>query len=163
MAQTILVTGGAGFIGSHVCEALLARGDRVVALDNFNDFYDPAIKRGNWAEVERVAAGRATLVTGDIRDARLVNELFAQHSFTGVIHLAAMAGVRPSLKDPLHYEDVNLRGTLTLLEAARQRRSVVAAVAIDDDDLVGPGHRAQAAFDDVRLVFGDDDHRQTQT
>jgi len=124
MAQTILVTGGAGFIGSHVCEALLARGDRVVALDNFNDFYDPAIKRGNWAEVERVAAGRATLVTGDIRDARLVNELFAQHSFTGVIHLAAMAGVRPSLKDPLHYEDVNLRGTLTLLEAARQRRGL---------------------------------------
>ena len=121
MAQTILVTGGAGFIGSHVCEALLARGDSVVALDNFNDFYDPAIKRRNWAAVESKGGGRALLRTGDIRDAKLVGELFAAHRFDGVVHLAAMAGVRPSLKDPLHYEDVNLRGTLTLLEEARKR------------------------------------------
>lgn len=121
MAQTILVTGGAGFIGSHVCEALLARGDSVVALDNFNDFYDPAIKRRNWAAVEQRGGARAMLCTGDIRDARVVQELHARHSFDGVVHLAAMAGVRPSLKDPLHYEDVNLRGTLTLLEETRKR------------------------------------------
>ncbi len=124
MAQTILVTGGAGFIGSHVCEALLARGDRVVALDNFNDFYDPAIKRRNWAEVVRSGGSRAVLRTGDIRDAQLVESLFAEHAFDGVVHLAAMAGVRPSLKDPLHYEDVNIRGTLTLLEQVRLRRGL---------------------------------------
>ena len=124
MAQTILVTGGAGFIGSHVCEALLARGDRIVALDNFNDFYDPAIKRRNWAEVLRSGGSRALLATGDIRDAGLVERLFAEHAFDGVVHLAAMAGVRPSLRDPLHYEDVNIRGTLTLLEEVRRRRGL---------------------------------------
>jgi UDP-glucuronate 4-epimerase len=124
MAQTILVTGGAGFIGSHVCEALLARGDRIVALDNFNDFYDPAIKRRNWAEVLRSGGSRALLATGDIRDAVLVERLFAEHAFDGVVHLAAMAGVRPSLRDPLHYEDVNIRGTLTLLEEVRRRRGL---------------------------------------
>ena len=116
----VLVTGGCGFIGSHLCERLLARGDEVVIVDNFNDFYDPALKRGN-AEL----LGGARVVTGDIRDADLTRDLFAQGDaaggFDGVIHLAAMAGVRPSLKDPLHYNDVNLRGTMILLEELRQR------------------------------------------
>ncbi len=111
-----LVTGGAGFIGSHTTERLLARGDEVVVLDNFNDFYDPAIKRANAALL-----GRARVVTGDIRDREAVGKLFAEGRFDGVVHLAAMAGVRPSLKDPLHYEDVNMRGTITLLEEARRR------------------------------------------
>lgn len=111
-----LVTGGAGFIGSHTTERLLARGDEVVVLDNFNDFYDPAIKRANAALL-----GRARVVTGDIRDREAVGKLFAEGRFDGVVHLAAMAGVRPSLKDPLHYEDVNMRGTMTLLEEARRR------------------------------------------
>ncbi|MCY3002922.1 MAG: SDR family NAD(P)-dependent oxidoreductase [Planctomycetota bacterium] len=111
-----LVTGGAGFIGSHTTERLLARGDEVVVLDNFNDFYDPAIKRANAALL-----GRARVVTGDIRDREAVGKLFAESRFDGVVHLAAMAGVRPSLKDPLHYEDVNMRGTMTLLEEARRR------------------------------------------
>ncbi len=112
----ILVTGGAGFIGSHTSERLLARGDDVVVLDNFNDAYDPAIKRANAA-----ALRKATVVTGDIRDRELVARLFQEHRFDGVVHLAAMAGVRPSLLDPLHYEDVNMRGTITLLEEARKR------------------------------------------
>ncbi|MEZ6004154.1 MAG: SDR family NAD(P)-dependent oxidoreductase [Planctomycetota bacterium] len=112
----VLVTGGAGFIGSHLCEALLARGDQVTVLDNYNDFYDPAIKRQNAA-----ALRGAELVEGDIRDRQLVGDLFARGGFDGVVHLAAMAGVRPSLKDPLHYEDVNVRGTLVLLEALRER------------------------------------------
>ncbi len=111
-----LVTGGAGFIGSHTTERLLARGDEVVVLDNFNDFYDPAIKRANAALL-----GAARVVTGDIRDREGVQKLFAEGRFDGVVHLAAMAGVRPSLKDPLHYEDVNMRGTITLLEEARRR------------------------------------------
>lgn len=111
-----LVTGGAGFIGSHTTERLLARGDEVVVLDNFNDFYDPAIKRANAALL-----GRARVVTGDIRDREAMGKLFSEGHFDGVVHLAAMAGVRPSLKDPLHYEDVNMRGTMTLLEEARRR------------------------------------------
>ena len=115
----ILVTGGAGFIGSHVAAALLARGDQVTVLDNFNDFYDPALKRANAA-----ALAGAKVVTGDIRDAALVRTLFAEGRFDAVIHLAAMAGVRPSLADPLYYEDVNVRGTLILLEELRTRPQV---------------------------------------
>jgi UDP-glucuronate 4-epimerase len=111
----ILVTGGAGFIGSHVCEKLLGRGDDVTVLDNFNDFYDPAIKRGNAAELSG-----ARLVEGDIRDAAAVEKLFAEGRFDAVLHLAAMAGVRPSVADPLLYEDVNVRGTLVLLEQVRR-------------------------------------------
>jgi UDP-glucuronate 4-epimerase len=110
-----LITGGAGFIGSHVSEALLARGDTLTILDNFNSFYDPAIKRANAA----LLAG-AQWIDGDIRDAKLVGELFRSRRFDGVVHLAAMAGVRPSLLDPLLYEDVNVRGTLILLEEARR-------------------------------------------
>jgi UDP-glucuronate 4-epimerase len=117
----ILVTGGAGFIGSHVSEALLARGDEVTILDNFNDFYDPDIKRKNAAAV--VAAG-GRLVEGDIRDQAAMTRLFDEGELDGVIHLAAMAGVRPSLLDPLHYADVNIRGTLILLEEVRRREGL---------------------------------------
>jgi UDP-glucuronate 4-epimerase len=112
----VLVTGGAGFIGSHLCERLIARGDVVTILDNFNDFYDPRIKRLN---VEGVSDAR--LVEGDIRDAALVARTFSEGAFDAVVHLAAMAGVRPSLLDPLLYEEVNVRGTLLLLEEIRQR------------------------------------------
>jgi UDP-glucuronate 4-epimerase len=114
-----LVTGGAGFIGSHLCEALLARGDEVTVLDNFNDFYDPAIKRRNAA-----ALAGARVVEGDFRDADLIARLFEEGRFDVVVHLGAMAGVRPSLLDPLHYEDVNVRGTLVLLEEIRRRGGV---------------------------------------
>ena len=114
----VLVTGGAGFIGSHVCDALLARGDEVTVLDNFNDFYDPAIKRRNAA-----ALRGARVVEGDIRDRSLVASLFDRGRFDGLVHLAAMAGVRPSLQDPLHYVDVNLTGTMVLLEELRARPS----------------------------------------
>jgi UDP-glucuronate 4-epimerase len=118
MARHILITGGAGFIGSHVTRRLLARGERVTALDDFNDFYDPSLKRTNAAEF----AGRDDwrLVEGDIRDAALVERLFAESRFDAVIHLAARAGVRPSLAEPILYEDVNCIGTLRLLEAARR-------------------------------------------
>jgi UDP-glucuronate 4-epimerase len=112
----ILVTGGAGFIGSHTCQRLLARGDELAVLDNFNTFYDPALKRSN---VELIRDAR--VIEGDIRDRAQVGELFARHAFDAVIHLAAMAGVRPSVQDPLLYEDVNMRGTLVLLEELRKR------------------------------------------
>ncbi len=114
----ILITGGAGFIGSHLCEALLARGEQVVALDNFDAFYDPQMKRANLAGC--LASPLFTLVEGDIRDMEKVGEVFADGDFDIIVHLAAKAGVRPSIEDPLAHQDVNVRGTMVLLEAARQ-------------------------------------------
>ncbi|HEY3662703.1 MAG TPA: GDP-mannose 4,6-dehydratase [Chthoniobacterales bacterium] len=111
----ILVTGGAGFIGSHLVEKLLAEGHEVAVLDDFNDFYDPEIKRGNIAAV----AGRITVHHADLRDARAVNSVFHDGNFEAVIHLAARAGVRPSIGHPQLYYDTNVNGTLHLLEAAR--------------------------------------------
>jgi len=118
MTAHILVTGGAGFIGSHLTRRLLDRGDRVTVLDDFNDFYDPARKRVNVAPFLQRA--EYALVEGDIRDERLVEDLFKRSSFDIVVHLAARAGVRPSLQEPILYEDTNCIGTLRLLEAARR-------------------------------------------
>ena len=139
------MTGGAGFIGSHVAEQLLARGDQVCVLDNFNDFYDPAIKRRN-AQV----LGDAEVVEGDIRDQELVGRLFSEHAFDVVVHLAAMAGVRRSLLDPLHYSDVNVRGTQILLENVKgpETRFVFASSS-----------SVYGANDDVPFSEKDDIHR----
>jgi UDP-glucuronate 4-epimerase len=115
-SEKVLVTGGAGFIGSHLCEALLARGTDVVVIDDFNNFYDPSIKHANIAAIRE----RITLVEGDIRDAGLVDSLFARHRFDKVFHLAARAGVRPSISDPRLYVSTNVDGTLNLLEACRK-------------------------------------------
>jgi UDP-glucuronate 4-epimerase len=117
MAMHILVTGGAGFIGSHLTRRLLSRGDRVTVLDDFNDFYDPARKRENVKPF--LDRSDYLLVEGDIRDSEKVDDLFVGGKFDAVIHLAARAGVRPSLQEPILYEDVNCIGTLRLLEAAR--------------------------------------------
>jgi UDP-glucuronate 4-epimerase len=118
MTAHVLVTGGAGFIGSHLSRRLLERGDRVTVLDDFNDFYDPARK---WANVRPFEGDSDyTLVEGDIRDAELVNRLFQDSRFDIVVHLAARAGVRPSLREPILYEDTNCIGSLRLLEAARR-------------------------------------------
>ncbi len=114
---TVLVTGGAGFIGSHLCDALLQNGDRVIALDNFDDFYDADVKRRNLDAASRHAHFR--LVKGDIRDVPTVERVLSP-DVDVVIHLAARAGVRPSIDDPLVYQDVNVRGTLVLLEACRK-------------------------------------------
>ncbi|MDP1808983.1 MAG: GDP-mannose 4,6-dehydratase [Actinomycetota bacterium] len=116
--MAILITGGAGFIGSHLTERLLADGRQVVCLDNFNDYYDPAVKRRNIAAA--LLNAKYTLVEGDILDAGLLDALFAAHDFKLIVHLAARAGVRPSLADPILYEKVNCQGTLNLLERARQ-------------------------------------------
>lgn len=116
----ILVTGAAGFIGSHVAEALLARGDHVVALDNFNDYYDPARKRANVRVALKHPAYR--LVEGDVRDRAVMADLFARERFDKVCHIAAMAGVRYSIQHPRLYESVNVGGTLNLLDLARQHQ-----------------------------------------
>jgi UDP-glucuronate 4-epimerase len=116
--MNILVTGAAGFIGSHVAEALLARGDEVVGLDNFNDYYNPARK---WANVEAaLSQSNYRLIEGDVRDGALLAELFDRRGFDKVCHIAAMAGVRTSIEQPELYESVNVRGTLNMLEQARQ-------------------------------------------
>ncbi|OWY73436.1 epimerase [cyanobacterium TDX16] len=114
--QTILVTGAAGFIGSHLCERLLADGRRVVGLDSFDSFYDPKIKRANIAGC--LTNSNFRLVEGDIRDADVVAG--ALKGCDLVVHLAARAGVRPSIEDPLLYQDVNVRGTNIILETMRK-------------------------------------------
>lgn len=121
--KSILVTGAAGFIGSHVAESLLARGASVVALDNFDSFYDPSLKRMNILELERVASrvqAKFRLIEADIRDERAIAAVFERQRFDGVIHLAARAGVRPSIAEPALYASVNVVGTSVLLEAARR-------------------------------------------
>jgi UDP-glucuronate 4-epimerase len=125
VSKTILVTGAAGFIGSHVTQALLARGDTVVGLDNLNEYYSPARKEANVAEVRASAPdpGRYTFVRGDVRDREQVRRVFSEQPFDGVVHLAAMAGVRVSIADPRLYYDVNVIGTLNLLDAARDYRA----------------------------------------
>jgi UDP-glucuronate 4-epimerase len=116
-----LVTGGAGFIGSHLCQRLLQEGYEVACLDNFDAFYDPAIKRRNLEEIKASEGAQGfQLVEGDIRDKGLLDDLFRRSSFGLVIHLAARAGVRPSIQQPLLYEEVNVAGTLNLLEACRE-------------------------------------------
>ena len=114
----ILVTGGAGFIGSHLIERLLKEGYEVVCLDNFNDYYDPEIKRNN---IKSFLRGRNfNLVEADIRDKDTLKKVFEKYKFQKIIHLAAQAGVRLSLKQPNLYVDVNINGTLNLLELSRE-------------------------------------------
>jgi len=117
--RNVLVTGGAGFIGSHLVGRLLDEGDwRVSVVDDFNDFYDPAIKRRNVAP----HAGREefTLHEADIRDRAALARIFRESRFDCVVHLAARAGVRPSLAQPVLYAETNINGTLNLLELARE-------------------------------------------
>jgi UDP-glucuronate 4-epimerase len=111
----ILVTGGAGFIGSHLVEKLLAIGHEVVVLDDFNDFYDPQIKQGNIAGF----ATDVTLCRVDLRENESVRAAFRRERIDVIVHLAARAGVRPSIQQPRLYYDTNVIGTLHLLEAAR--------------------------------------------
>ena len=118
--KTILVTGGAGFIGSHLCERLLEEGHSVICLDNFDSYYDPNLKFRNVEEISKKYPGPFTMVTGDIRNRDHLTELFKKNRIDAVFHLAARAGVRPSIVDPLLYEDVNLRGTITLLEVCKE-------------------------------------------
>ena len=115
--MTILVTGAAGFIGSHLAERLLRRGDEVIGLDNFNDYYDPARKRAN--EQRLCAYPNFRMVEADVRDRERMFTLLAENKFSAVAHLAAMAGVRNAIEQPDLYVNVNLNGTQNVLDAAR--------------------------------------------
>jgi UDP-glucuronate 4-epimerase len=118
MLKTVLVTGSAGFIGSHLCERLIAQGLCVIGLDNFCDSYDPALKRSNISEA--LLSPSYILVEGDILDGGLLNSLFESRSIDAVVHLAALAGVRRSLENPLDYVDVDIKGTVNMLELCRR-------------------------------------------
>jgi UDP-glucuronate 4-epimerase len=114
----VIVTGGAGFIGSNLCQRLLGRGDQVLALDSFNDFYDPAVKGENVREVTASDKNGAFRVAeADIRDAQALDKIFMEFRPDAVVHLAAYAGVRPSIQNPQLYVDVNLMGTTRILDA----------------------------------------------
>lgn len=113
----VLLTGGAGFIGSHLTEYLLNRGDKVWCVDNFNDYYNPDIK---WQNIRKSLDNPSyKLIQGDILDYELLNNTFKSQKFDTIVHLAARAGVRPSLKEPMLYQEVNIRGTMNLFELAK--------------------------------------------
>jgi len=116
--ESVLVTGGAGFIGSHLCERLLSRNKNVVCLDNFDPYYSPEVKKNNIAA--SLKNRRFHLAECDIRDKDKLAALFSSRKFDVVVHLAARAGVRPSIKDPHVYQDVNIGGTINLLEMCRE-------------------------------------------
>lgn len=116
-----LVTGGAGFVGSHLADALLARGNEVVCVDNFSDYYSPARKRSNIAGA--LAQPGYTLVEADIRDDAAIDAAFATHRPDKVAHMAAMGSISYSVRHPKLYEEVNIRGTLNVLDAARRHQS----------------------------------------
>lgn len=126
--MNFLVTGGAGFIGSHVCERLLGEGHSVVAFDDLNDFYLPALKCRNLVELQALGS-RFRFVHGDVTDSGAVERLIQEGRFDQMIHLAARAGVRPSLDQPALYQRVNVEGTVNMLEAARKHgpRKVIIA------------------------------------
>lgn len=125
--RTILVTGGAGFIGSHLSERLLKEGNKVLVIDNFNDYYDPKIKRNNIEEVKKtclsndISLDNYIVFEGDIRDNNFLKEVFV-NKIDSIMHLAAMAGVRPSIQNPSLYYDVNITGTVNLLERCRENK-----------------------------------------
>ncbi len=117
--RSILVTGAAGFIGSHLVDRLLSEGEwQVFVIDDFNNFYDPAIKRANVSRHEKNPDYR--LFEADIRDKAALNRIFDENTFACIVHLAARAGVRPSLEQPLLYAETNINGTMNLLELARE-------------------------------------------
>ncbi|HDY75578.1 MAG TPA: NAD-dependent epimerase/dehydratase family protein, partial [Candidatus Marinimicrobia bacterium] len=118
--SAILVTGGCGFIGSHLVDQLLARKRQVVCVDNLNDFYQPEIKLLN--QKPHLDYKRYSFHEGDIRNKAFIREVFTTYSIDTVIHLAAMAGVRPSLEDPVLYTDVNINGTQVLLEEMKDKK-----------------------------------------
>ncbi|MBU6409129.1 MAG: SDR family NAD(P)-dependent oxidoreductase [Verrucomicrobia bacterium] len=147
--MNFLVTGGAGFIGSHVCERLLNDGHSVWAYDDLNDFYDPRFKQRNLREIQALAKP-FEFIYGDITDRAALDEVFASVKFDQVIHLAARAGVRPSLAEPALYQRVNVEGTVNVLEAGR-RAGVRKMIVASSSSVYGAG--SKSPFSESDPVF----------
>ncbi len=147
--MNFLVTGGAGFIGSHVCEQLLQTGHSVWAFDDLNTFYDPQLKRANIRAIQSLARP-FEFVHGDITDRAALDDLFGEVKFDQVIHLAARAGVRPSLAEPALYQRVNVEGTVNILEAAR--KTAVKKITIASSSSVY-GVNAKVPFSESDPIF----------
>jgi len=141
----VLVTGGAGFIGSHLCEHLLRTGRRVVVVDNMDDFYEPQLKQANLEAIK--AAGEYAFHPVDIRDSSRLEEVFEKERPEAVVHLAARAGVRPSLLYPELYASVNIDGTLCLLEHCR-RQKVQRFIFASSSSVYGQFNRLPFSEDD---------------
>lgn len=131
---SVLVTGAAGFVGSHVSIALKGRGDGVLGVDNFNDYYDPALKRARQARLERSGV---FIVEGDINDAALLRKLFEVVAFTHVMHLAAQAGVRYAMENPLSYVHSNIAGLVNLFEVCKSANPQPAIVWASSSSVYG--------------------------
>lgn len=142
----ILVTGGAGFIGSHTVERLLDLGHEVAIVDDFNGYYDPLVKLENI----RAVRDRIVIYEGDLRYAEFIERTFTEFEPEAVIHLAARAGVRPSIESPELYIDVNIKGTFYLLEAAK-RRGMKRFVFASSSSVYGTNKKVPFAEDDPIL------------
>jgi UDP-glucuronate 4-epimerase len=142
--MAVLVTGGAGFVGSRLADRLLKMGQEVVILDNFNDYYDTALKRANIAALD----SSVQVVEGDVRDEALIARIFNDYDITRVAHLAAMAGVRYSSEQGRLYADVNTSGSVTLMDAAR-KRPVEVFVQASTSSVYGNTDRVPFAEDDA--------------
>ncbi len=118
--KTILLTGAAGFIGSHTAAKLLERGERVVGIDELNDYYDATWKEANLSKLTKNP--NFTFIRADVRDLPTLEKIATDHQIETIIHLAARAGVRPSIEQPLLYEEVNVRGTLNMLQIAKKHQ-----------------------------------------
>jgi UDP-glucuronate 4-epimerase len=148
--NTVLVTGGAGFIGSHLCEKLLTLGCKVICIDNFNDFYDPQIKRNNISGA--LQSSDYSLIEGDIRDWALLETVFKSFKVDCIVHLAALAGVRKSVENPQEYVDVDIKGTVNLLELGR-RNNIKKFVFASSSSVYGSN----------RVPFREEDFTASQT
>lgn len=146
--MNILITGAAGFIGSHVVDQLLLEDHQVTGLDNFDSFYDASVKRDNLDFA--IKNHRFRLIEGDIRNTSLINSLFETIRPDAVIHLAARAGVRPSLEDPSLYMDVNVTGTTNIFEAARRLPSKPKVIYASSSSVYGD--RETAPFRESEMV-----------
>lgn len=144
--KTILVTGGTGFIGSHLIDRLLVNDNQIICLDNLNDYYNPEIKKLN--QSEHLLHPNYTFINGDIRDGETIRNLFENYSIDIVVHLAAMAGVRPSIEDPVLYTDVNINGTQTLLESMMES-SVKKFVFASSSSVYGNNKKTPFSEDDI--------------
>jgi UDP-glucuronate 4-epimerase len=144
--MNLLVTGGAGFIGSHLSARLLELGHNVVAVDNFNRYYDPRIKRDNVSGLLSERGYR--LIEGDIVDLAFLRTVFEEQGFDSVVHLAARAGVRPSIQEPQLYDQVNITGTINLLELSRTH-AIKKFIFASSSSVYGAGSRAPFSESEV--------------